>query len=478
MDSNKSHDIRSNGLRQGTLGVWFIVFFVVSAAGPLTVIAGGLPMGMMLGNGAGLPFMLILVIIVLLLFSVGYTSMSRHVANGGGFYALISRGLGFRMGGIAASLAILGYNAMQIGLYGLHGVASAALLRSLTGISCPWWVWAYASIITIGFLGYRRVDLSARLLMTLVACEYLVVLIFDFLIVHAGGNSGLSMAPFTFSALLGGAPAIAVLFCFAAFVGFEATTIYSEEAKNPTKTIPIATYVSILLIGGFYTFSAWCLVVGAGYNNLASKIISLSDPTDFTFILANQYGSAWLSIAMRIMLVTSVYAALLAFHNSIARYFFSTGREGFLPRKLGEAHLYYQSPHTGSLLQSVIAITILTCFVLCRSDPINTVFSWLTNLATLCIICLMTICSLSITRFFYCNKNNGINNSIILFSSILSGIVFLIIFILSVDKFHLLTGQSGQIAWTLLSLLPLAVLAGLLRANYLLRYSPNIDNIL
>ena len=51
-----------------------------------------------------------------------------------------------------------------------------------------------------------------------------------------------------------------MLLCFAAFMGFEATTIYSEEAKDPSRTVPRATYLSVLIIGVFYAISTWCMV--------------------------------------------------------------------------------------------------------------------------------------------------------------------------------------------------------------------------
>ena len=41
----------------GSLGVGSIVFMVVAAAAPLTVIGGGAPLGMLMGNGAGYPSM-------------------------------------------------------------------------------------------------------------------------------------------------------------------------------------------------------------------------------------------------------------------------------------------------------------------------------------------------------------------------------------------------------------------------------------
>ena len=74
----------STELRKGALGLGFIVFFVISAAGPLVAIAGGLPIGIMLGNGAGTPALLIATVLILLMFAAGYTAMSRYVTNAGG----------------------------------------------------------------------------------------------------------------------------------------------------------------------------------------------------------------------------------------------------------------------------------------------------------------------------------------------------------------------------------------------------------
>ncbi|MFX5817286.1 hypothetical protein ABTE26_20535, partial [Acinetobacter baumannii] len=58
LDCSK-HDKEENALRTNALGVGFIIFFVVSAASPLSVIAGGFPIGIMLGNGPGTPALLV-----------------------------------------------------------------------------------------------------------------------------------------------------------------------------------------------------------------------------------------------------------------------------------------------------------------------------------------------------------------------------------------------------------------------------------
>ena len=177
-------------LRTGKLGTLAIAFMVVSAAAPLTAMAGGAPVAMLLGNGPGVPAAYVVVSVVLVIFAVGYTTMARHHTSTGGFYAFVARGLRQYAGGAAAWIALLGYNAMQIGLYGLFGSASASFLSTYAGIDVPWWVIAFVGMAIIGVLGYRQVDLSVKVLSVLVACEFLVVIIVDVAVLAKGGQYG------------------------------------------------------------------------------------------------------------------------------------------------------------------------------------------------------------------------------------------------------------------------------------------------
>ena len=88
---------------------------MISAAAPLTAMAGGAPVAMLLGNGPGIPLAYVVVSLILLIFAVGYTAMARHHTSTGAFYSLVTRGLRQPAGGAAAMIALLGYNAMQIG---------------------------------------------------------------------------------------------------------------------------------------------------------------------------------------------------------------------------------------------------------------------------------------------------------------------------------------------------------------------------
>jgi amino acid transporter len=106
----------STALAADRLGVPAVVFFVMSAATPLTVVAGVVTTSYAVTGITGLPVAFIVIGAVLALFCVGYVSMARHVANAGAFYAYISQGIGRPIGVAGAWVALVAYNALQVGL--------------------------------------------------------------------------------------------------------------------------------------------------------------------------------------------------------------------------------------------------------------------------------------------------------------------------------------------------------------------------
>lgn len=457
----------ANRLRQGALGVGAVTFFVVSAAGPLIAIAGGYPVGMMFGNGAGIPATLLCCMAILLVFAVGYTAMARHVVTAGGFYAFAARGLGGIAGGAAALIAVVAYNTMQVGLYGMFGAALRALLLQYAGIDFPWYDYALLAVACVAVLGYRQVDLSAKILSVLVTGEYLAVLVLDAAILRHGGAHGITLVSFTPAVAFSGSPAIAFLFCFASFMGFEATTIYGEEARDPERTIPRATYLSVFLIGAFYAFSLWSLVIGAGAGELVAHLKSLPDPTRFLFEMSDLYVGRWLSAAMSVLFVTSVFAGLLAFHNASARYFYALGREGVLPATLGRTHPRHSSPHAGSIVQTFIGATVVVIFAAARADPVLTLFSWMTNLGTLGVIALMALASVAVPAYFR-RRDRGQEGWIrTRFAPLIAALALFGVLALAIVHFDVLTGSAGVMSIVLPAIVPVAACFGAVRAWHL-----------
>jgi amino acid transporter len=456
MTNGNGTGVTMQGLRQGVLGPFQIAFFVISAAGPLVAMAGGIPIAMLFGNGAGIPAMFLAASLILLAFSAAYTAMAREVRNAGAFYAFAARGLGRGAAGSTGLVALLSYNAIQIGLYGLFGAAAKALLNPLLGADIAWWAYAFAALAGVAFLGYRQVDLSARILGVLVAGEYLVVLALVLFILATGGDAGLSARPFAPDIIGSGAPAIGLMLCFSAFIGFEATTIYSEEARDPARTVPLATYMSVLLIGGFYTLATWAVVNGAGAGKLMGLLTS-SDPTELLFSLSDRFAGAWLSLTMRILFVTSAFASLLAFHNAIARYLFAMGRERLLAPTLAAVHPRHGSPAPASLVQSGFAFACLLLFIVGGADPILTVFTLPSAVATLGIIILMATTSLAAVRFLG-RRPDAVRSRILGTAAFLT---LSAVAMLATIRFDVLAGGGpGWVRWLPL-VLPAAALVGL-----------------
>ncbi len=485
MTTPSSDDIErrdSHQLRTGQLNTFAVAFLVVSAAAPLTAMAGGAPVAMLLGNGPGVPFAYVIVSVLLLIFAVGYTAMSRHHISTGGFYAYVARGLRQYAGGSAAWIALLGYNAMQIGLYGLFGAAASSFLKDNLGLDVPWWVVALIGLAIIAVLGYRQVDLSVKVLSVLVACEFLVVIIVDIAVGVKGGHggtTGLSLDSFSWGSLTSGSLAIALLFNSASFIGFEATTIYSEEAKDPKRTVPRATYLAVSVIGIFYTITTWLMVNAQGSDQLVKHLGGLSDPTTFLFEIGQTYVGTAVTKVMSLLFATSVFAALLAFHNAVARYLYALGREGLVPEVMGRTHSTHLSPHVGSVSQTSLAVVVLLVFIVTGQDPVLALFTWLTQLGTLAILYLMALASLAVLVFFARNPGLDRNPWRTKIAPTIGFVALAAVAVYATSQFgNLISSPGSPLAWALPGLILVVAVLGAGSAAVLRRVSPDLFAIM
>src|SRR5262249_58788774 len=120
------------------------------------------------------------------------------VAHAASFYALLAVGLGRAWGVAGGLVAMVGYNAVEIALYGLLGATLAG------DVGGRWGGWAAVVWLLIAVLGVLRVDISARLIAALLIVEIGVIVLFDVgAFTHPAGGS-VSLAPMQPSRLLVG----------------------------------------------------------------------------------------------------------------------------------------------------------------------------------------------------------------------------------------------------------------------------------
>ncbi len=389
---------------QGSLGVTAIVFMVVAAASPLTVVGGAAPLGILLGNGVGFPALYAISAVILLLFSVGLAAMSRHLPKPGAFFTYVGYGLGRSTGLAAAWIAMLTYTTIQVSVYGYIGYILSYTLGTYTGVTLPWWLFSLLVVALVGVLGYRHIDLSSRVLGVLLVAEVGIVLVMVVAVVISGGAQGLSLAPFEPANVVSGSPGVGLMFAIAAFIGFEATAIFRDEAREPDKTIPRATYAAVIGIGVFYTLASWGLVMAWGPDGVLDA--AAEDPGSLILRTMSTYLGAAGEIITNVLLVTSMFACVLSFHNVITRYQHSMSNAGVLPERVGAVHHRHLSPHVSSLVQTATAVVLVAVFAILQLDPVLAVFTWFAGVATLAIAILMALTSVAVIVYFLRSKKD------------------------------------------------------------------------
>lgn len=391
-------------LKPNALGVLGILFFVLSGQAPLTGIAGAVPIAVAIGNGAGTPAAYTAAGVVILLFAVGFVAMGRHVVDAGAFYTYIGKGLGRTTGTGSAAVALLAYCTVQAAMYGLYGATVSGLIQYYTGAHVAWWVCVLLTMAVVQGLGAAGIEMGAKVLAVFVLAEFSILIAFAIVTLFKGGGpEGLGFAQsFSPSVALKGAPGVALMFAIASMFGFEATAIYGEEAKEPRKTVPRATYLSVVVITGFFAFVSWMIIASYGpskADGAATAAVNAGDTTGFVFgPIAHLFGG-WANSVLPILLSTSLFAGILAFHNSANRYLFSLGRDGLLPRPMRSINRRH-SPWLAGCAQTVIALALVLPFAVLHKDPVLTLFSWFSGVAVLAIMLLYFLTSVSVVVFF------------------------------------------------------------------------------
>lgn len=460
---------------RGHLSTTSLVLLIIAAAAPLTVVAGGVPTNFAVSNMLGVPLGYLALGLILILFSVGYGIMSTKIRNSGAFYAYVSEGLGNHAGLAAAILALVSYNLMQIGLYGIFGFGLSNVIETWTGADVPWWFAAIIGWVLVGILGINNIDLSAKFLGILVVLEFLVVAVVVFLAL-TNPVEGITTETIKLNQFF--APGMGVLLAFgiAAFMGFESAAIYSEETEEPEKTVPRATYIAVTVIAIFYAFSTWAFAQGIGPSQIINKSIELGPDLMFDWLAG--YSVVGADVA-NVLFVFSSLAALIAFHNAAARYFFSLGRVKLFPSILSHTGKN-GAPLVGSLVQSGLAITVVFAFGVAGTGselgdlfPVLTIFTWLNMGAAVGLVFLLVLTGISI--IVWLNRNKEEHNLFVrVIAPVLSTIGLLAVFILVLVNFELMIGDTGPraLVWVIPGFVILSGVLGILYGEFLRQTDP------
>ncbi len=155
---------------------------------------------------------------------------------------------------------------------------------------------------------------------------------------------------------------------FFSYIGFDAVSTASEEAKNPQKDIPVGIIASLILCTLLYIAIALILTGLIPWDKL-----NVPDP----LAVALQYIHAdWAAGVLALGAVAAMTSVLLVFQLGQARIFMSMARDGLLPPWAAKVHPKYKTPHITTIITGIF-VGLFAAFA-----PIGIVLE-LTNIGTL-----------------------------------------------------------------------------------------------
>ncbi|MFC4071515.1 amino acid permease [Actinoplanes subglobosus] len=229
-------------------------------------------------------------------------------------------------------------------------------------------------VLAITFLLVRGVTESVRINLVMVAIK-LAVLVF-FIVVAFVNFSTDNFTPFAPEGVDGVTAAAAIIFF--AYIGFDAVSTGSEEARNPAKDLPLAILGSLLICTVFYVLT----VVGA--IGIASPAQMAESDAPLAAALDEGAGMSWAAAILALGAVVAITSVVLVIFYGQTRIFFAMCRDGLLPRRLATVNQRYGTPARLTIGLGVL-IAILAALV-----PLGTIVE-LVNIGTLFAFVLVNI---------------------------------------------------------------------------------------
>ena len=123
---------------------------------------------------------------------------------------------------------------------------------------------------------------------------------------------------------------------FFAYVGFDAVTTATEEARNPQRDVPIGIIASLVICTVIYIVVSGLLTGIVSYKDL-----NVSSPVAHAMQLL---GINWASALIATGVITGLTTVMLVLYYGLTRIFFAMSRDGLLPPFFGTVNANTQTP--------------------------------------------------------------------------------------------------------------------------------------
>lgn len=343
------------------LGTPSLVMFGLAYMVPLGVFT---TYGIVTEETAGhLPTAYILTTVTMLFTALSYGKMVKLLPSAGSAYAYARRAFGARPGFIVGWALLVDYillpmlNYLVIGLY-LH--------ESFPSV--PKGIWIVLAIVLSTALNILGIKLVVKTNMLLLAIQLIFIVIFVALCIRnvMQGHTVSLLAPFFSSGLelsniTAGAAVLAL-----SFLGFDAISTLSEDAKNSTTVVPRA--ILLATIGAGATF----LIVAYAGHLVFPDWRAFTNVDAAALDVIGAAGGAFLAAFFTAAYVVGCLASAMVSQTSVARILYAMGRDEVLPKKLfGFLHPRFNTPVRSLLIIAAVSLVALIMSLTLASSLIS-----------------------------------------------------------------------------------------------------------
>lgn len=276
----------------------------------------------------------------ILLTALSYGHLAGVFPQSGSVYGYAARALHPRVGFLAGWAIALDYVMIPALNFLVIGIFASVLVPSVPG-----WAWGIAAIAittALNLRGIESTDRAARIILTL---ELGVVAAFAWTALRHPAADAFTRPAFSLPALLAGAALVAL-----SFLGFDAITTLSEEAREPRRDIPRAVVATCLLAGALFVG-----VSAAAFRAHPSLAFASVDSAGFE--VAEILGGRGLASLVSVGEVVGSLAGALAGQAGAARLLYGMSRDGGLLRGLlDRLHPKRRTPDNATLLLAAVSV--------------------------------------------------------------------------------------------------------------------------
>ncbi|MEU6426396.1 APC family permease [Microbispora sp. NPDC046973] len=294
-----------------------------------------------------LPAAYVVALVVMLFTAFSYGRMARAFPTAGSAYTYTQQTFGGHIGFMTGWTLMLDYLFLPMINFLLIGIYLNSQFPEV-----PQWIFTLAALLLVLVLNVVGITVMNRVNVLVVGLSVVLIAVFAALsLKHLAGHPAPSpFAPFTPGPGVFAGAAILAL----SFLGFDAVSTLSEEAKEPRRAIPRAIVLTTLIGGLLFVLVAWMgSLVHPGYDDFADADTAGVD------IMSALGGAAFETIFVGIYVV-GAFGSAMTTQASVSRILYSMGRDGVLPRAaFARLHPRFRTPIVATAVVSAVSLVAL-----------------------------------------------------------------------------------------------------------------------